>query len=63
MAGAQQADRDQRRGRERLEHDAAPELLHHDHRLDRTEAQPAVRLRHLQPGQAELRDLAPGIAE
>ena len=61
VARLQQARRDQRDRRVRLEHQTAAELLEHHHRVDRTEAEAALRLGHLKPD-PEVGDLAPGVA-
>src|SRR6185312_12570567 len=46
----------------RLDDDAAAELFHHDHRVDRAEAEAALRLGNLQAADAEVGDLLPGVA-
>ena len=62
VAGLEHAGRDQRDGSVRLEDEAAAELLEHDHRVDRAEAEAAVRLRNLQADDAEVGDLLPCLA-
>ena len=61
-ARLEQAGRDQRDRGVRLEDEAAAELLEHDHRVDRAEAEAALRFRHLQADDAEVGDLLPRLA-
>ncbi len=62
VAGLEDARRDQRDCRVGLEDEAAAELLEDDHRLDRAEAEAALRFGNLQAADAELADLVPCVA-
>jgi hypothetical protein len=61
-AGAEQVRRDQRDGGEGLEDEAAAELFHHHHRVDRAEAHAALRLGHGETGEAEPGEALPRLA-
>jgi hypothetical protein len=61
VAGVQQARGHQRHRGVGFEHDAAAELFHHHHRIDRPEAHAAVRLGHVQAEQAQIGQVFPGV--
>src|SRR3546814_14018894 len=46
-----------------FQNEAAPQLLHDDHRLDAAPAEAAVVLGERHPQQAEFRHVAPGVAD